>query len=138
MKSSVEIRPISYEEMKAFYNGIRAREVSEIFGAFIDGECVGVSGVMRDPAYFGTLFEKEGRIIGFLDIKADLKGFGPRAVRAIRTYLRAQPHDIYVQCDAAAYLTAPRLLRLLGFSPTGNTETNMQTKQSIEVWKWQR
>ena len=135
--SRVEIRPASPDEMKSFYYGVRIQEVSDVYGAFVDGECIGMSGIMRDPAYFGTLWEEEGRMIGFLDIRANHPGLGVRAVRAIRSYLCTRNHAIYVQCDTNTVPQAERLLRLLGFSPTEEMETDMRNKKSVRVWKWQ-
>lgn len=95
-----------------------------------------MGGLVKQRSHFGTIFEDEARHIGFLDVRGDLGKHGRKTVLALRSQLRARGHEVYVQCDSASFPSATRLLKLLGFSPTGETEVNMATRELIEVWKW--
>ncbi len=138
MSGKVEIRPATPTEIKEFYHGIRVQEIVDAFGAFADDECLGIGGTIRDPSYFGTLWEEDGRMIGFLDVRKKTKNLGIQAIMAMRKYLRSRPYDTYVQCDSNTVAQAERLLRLLGFAPTEEEEIDMRNKQAVRVWKWQR
>lgn len=137
MRSDYEIRPASNEEIKSFYNGIRVREIQEAFGLFRENQCIAVSGTLVDPSHFGTIFENEGRIIGFLDTREKISDIAIHVVRMMRRHLLALGREVYVQCDVERHPQAPRLMTLLGFVPTGEMQTNMETRRPIEVWKWQ-
>lgn len=137
MKSDTSVRLASDREIKEFYHGIRLREIQTAYGLFSGSECLAMAGIVKQRSHFGTIFEDEARQIGFLDVRKDLGKNGPKAVLAMRSHLRSRGHEVYVQCDSASFPSATRLLKLLGFSPTGETEVNMQTRELIEVWKWQ-
>jgi hypothetical protein len=131
------IRMASPDEMKSFYGGIRIQEVRDLLGAFIGERCIGMAGVMRDPSYFGTIFEEDGSMIGFLDIKDHNHASGAKIIRAIRSYLKSHKETIHVQCDEVNFQNAGRLLKILGFIELNETETDVRNKKRLKVWRWQ-
>jgi RimJ/RimL family protein N-acetyltransferase len=139
MKSSdIEIRQASIDEMKEFYGGYYVPDVIEVYGAFVNGKPIGVCGIRRDPDYFGTLFENDGRIIGFFDAKEDLKAAGLRAVLAMVAFLKKNKRTVYVQADTNNHKTASKLLKTLGFVETDETEKDARNPDNImRLWKWQ-
>jgi len=132
----VEIRVASRNEMKDFLGGIQLHQVIDVFGAFVNGVPVGLAGVLRDPVYFGTIFEEEGRLIGFLDASEELRAVGAKVVRAAKTYLKSQKKEIFVMCDNHNYPDAGRLLNVIGFVETDGTETNSINHKKMRVWVW--
>ena len=138
MKSdNVVIRKLTPGEIRDFYYGVLSQEVIEAFGSFVSGKCVGVCGIMKEPSHFGTLFEEYGRCIGFLDVRENYKELGLRYVRKMIRYIKEKNIDIYVKCDSSSFPQAKRLLKILGFTPTGEMDINVMTREPIEVWKWQ-
>ncbi len=134
----IEIRKATPEEIRDFY-GSRVHGLVDIFGAFDGESCIGMCGVMRDPRYIGSLFEEKGRLVGFLDMRETPQSFGPRAVKAILSYLRNQGKTIYVQCEDYRFPKASRLLGILGFEPTEEIWADFRNpSQKLRLWKWQR
>lgn len=125
--------------MKKFYGGVLIRQIGDIFGAFLsDGTAIGMAGILREPTHFGTIFEDEGRWIGFLDVTDDLKRIGSRAIRTMRTYLKGQHNkEIIVLCDENNFPDAGRLLKIIGFVKTDASEVDPRSKKKVQVWKWQ-
>lgn len=136
--NNIEIRQASADEVKAFYGGIRIREVIEAYGAFIDGTPVFMGGIMIDPLKCNTIFNESARLIGFFDVKSNEFSLGARSVLAIRNHMRRIGREIFVQCDEGSHKTAERLLSILGFFPTEEIERDSRSPQKqMRVWRWQ-
>jgi hypothetical protein len=133
----VEIRRVTHDEEVAFL-GHADDAIRDLFGGFVDGKPVAMAGVMRDPRYHGSMFEEEGRWIGFLSLAPDVPPLGAKAVRAMRAYLREQHEDIVVMHDHGHPL-AEKLLRVLGFRPTDKFEADFRRPSSrLRIWRWQQ
>lgn len=88
----------------------------------VDGVGVACGIVVEDP---------NGRLWGFLDIKADrLATHGPVIVRAVHRYLIELGKPVLVLSHVDVFPTADRLLAILGFKPT---EHHSDGKR---VWLW--
>lgn len=134
-----EFREITMEELRSFFGGVAYPGVEHVSGAFVDGKMVAVCGILCDPIYYGTMFEENGRRIGFIDATEDVKKLGYKAILAVRDYLKKVDRDLYVQCDEHNYSTAPKLLRVLGFIETDEFEKDARnTNRTVRIWKWQR
>ena len=130
------IRDLTPEEEKAFF-GHRDPAIRDMQCAEIDGKVVAVCGVIRDPRYYGSIFEEDGRWIGFFQVAPDAPSVGAMAVVAMRQYLKRQTEPIIVQWDDA-YPTAEKLLRVLGFTPTEEFMPDYrETSRKLRVWTWQ-
>lgn len=130
------IRPATAEDELAFF-GRHDPAVRDLRCAVVDGEIVAMSGLMRDPSYYGSLFEDEGRWIGFLTLKPGAAPLGWPAVVAIRQFLRTQTETIIVQHDDLEP-KAERLLKVLGFQPTDEFKPHFLEKtRKLRTWAWQ-
>jgi len=109
------IRPATAADIEAFYG-----QKFNLHTAVIDGRPVALGGFMKE----------DGRLWVFLDVLPDAALVGTAIVRALRHHLHKAGQDVYAHHDAAKFPEAARMLRLLGFKPTGETVNNMR------VWKW--
>lgn len=138
LASDVEIRQASVGEIKAFYGGIRIREVAEAYGAFVNGTPIAMGGIMIDPLKCNTIFNESARLIGFFDVKSKEFSIGAKAVLAIRNNMRRIGREIFVQCDKETHETAERLLSILGFTRTEEMECDSRSpKKQLRIWRWQ-
>lgn len=133
----MDIRPATAEEELAFF-GHNDPCIRELKAGIQDGKVVAMSGVIRDPRYHGSLFEEDGRWIGFFQLAPDVSpqlGFQP--VLAIRHWLQEQTESVIVQCDDA-YPKAEKLLTILGFKPTDEFQADFrQPSRKLRIWIWQ-
>lgn len=130
------IREPTPEEEKAFFGNCDPA-IRDLKCAVIGGAVVAMAGVIRDPRYYGSIFEEDGRWVGFLQLAPGAAPLGVNAVIAMRRYLEAQTEPIIVQWDDA-YPTAEKLLRVLGFSPTQEFMPDYRdTSRKLRVWQWQ-
>jgi hypothetical protein len=135
------IRTPTEQEKREFWgmadgerNDPRIRDVK---GAFVNGKMVGVAGVMRHPAFFGSIFEEDGPWIGFLQMDMEAKVSGAAIVVEMRHYLKTQTEPILIQHDDA-FPQAKRLLEILGFRPTHLEARDLRNSSRIlRIWKWQ-
>jgi hypothetical protein len=136
------IREPTEAEQRAFWGAGFDREakdnrVRDLKAAFIDGKPVGISGVMRDPAFHGSIFEEEGPWIGFFQIHPDVELPGAMIVVAMRQYLKQQREPILIQHDHR-FPQAEKLLRILGFHPTHVMRPGLNDPSCMmRTWKWQ-
>jgi len=129
------IREPTPEEERAFF-GYRDPAIRDLQCAVIDGRVAAMCGVIRDPRYYGSIFEEEGRWVGFLQLAPDAAPLGVHAVVAMRHYLKKQTEPIIVQWDDA-YPTAEKLLRVLGFAPTDEFMPDYRDfSRKLRVWIW--
>lgn len=126
-----EIREAMPYEMQAFYVAFSRKWLdiyhyrSKIFvakGLFQDRIPVGMAGIEK----------RRGRLWAFLDIMPDSHQIGAFLILEMRRALvkLGRGHPIYVRIDEN-YPTAPELLRVLGFTPTAETDEDMR------VYQWQ-
>lgn len=102
----------------------------EFFGGKIPAHVMRVNGVSIACA---GLVRRDGEWWGYLEIKGRPKGRHlAQLVLMMRRGLGGYGVPIKVQCDAHKYAKAPRLLRVLGFEKTNQTENGM------EIWQWQK
>lgn len=83
-----------------------------------DGRLLAISVVLR----------QHGRLWATLDVKPGVNALV--LVRAIRAARHRLGEPIYVECQAHAYETAERLLRISGFVPT------QERRKGMGVWKY--
>lgn len=105
----------------------------------IDGaEPFALAGIMRDPAYVGTLLEEEGPWIAVFEARRPLpKILAARIVVELRRGIVAMGEEVLVQCDDA-FPSAERFCAALGFRPTDKTSTCWKDpKRKLRMWKWQ-
>lgn len=130
------IREPTPAEEAAFFGG-NDPAIRDLRCATIGGTVVAMAGVIRDPRYYGSVFEEDGRWIGFLQLAPDAALLGVHAVIAMRRYLETQTEPIIVQWDDA-YPTAEKLLRVLGFTPTDEFMPDYRDiSKKLRVWLWQ-
>lgn len=130
------IREPTPEEERAFF-GANDPAIRDLRCAVVGGQVVAMSGVIRDPRYYGTIFEEDGRWVGFLQLAPDSAPLGVNAVIAMRRYLESQTEPLIVQWDDA-YPTAEKLLRVLGFTPTDEFLPDIRNPpRKLRVWSWQ-
>lgn len=132
------IREPTPEEERAFF-GTNDPAIRDLRCAVIGGQVAAMCGVIRDPRFYGSIFEEDGRWVGFLQLAPDAAPLGAMAVVAMRHYLKTQTEPIIVQWDDA-YPTAEKLLRVLGFTPTNEflpDFTNPNSPRKLRVWQWQ-
>lgn len=89
--------------------------------ARIDGVPVGIAGVLRRNREWWGFFELRGR---------NTKEQNLEIIMMMRRWLKAHNIDVFVHCEQHKHLTAPKLLKTLGFEKTDRTDMGM------EVWKW--
>lgn len=139
MSDNIEFREPTIDEIKQFYGGISYPGLNEGLALFVNGKMVGMAGIIRDPSHWGTLFEENGKKIGFIDADPEAKLAGYRAVLAIKDYMKTKCDELYVQCDVNNYASAPRLLAALGFKETDEiSKDSRNTSRTMRIWKWQR
>lgn len=110
------IRRATAADYFAFFNDVIPGWV-----VYNNGERIGMGGISWNAV--------DERWWGYLTMKGKPNHDGAmRIIREMQNGLRAIPHDVYVICDEKNYLSAPRLLRILGFEPT--EETNF----GLDVW----
>jgi hypothetical protein len=127
--------PTPEEEMRFF--GHRDPCIRDLRCAVANGRVVAMSGVMRDPQYHGTIFEEDGRWIGFLTVAPDARLAGWTVIAAMRRFLKEQTEPIVVQMDDA-YPQAPRLLAVLGFRPTDEILADFRNpSRKLRIYQWQ-
>jgi RimJ/RimL family protein N-acetyltransferase len=133
----MQIREATAEEERAFF-GRNDPAVRDLRCAVVDGTVVAMSGLMRDPVYYGSLFEEDGRWIGFLSLAPGAKPLGWAAVVAMRHFMQTQTEPIVVQHDDR-HPKAERLLKALGFRPTDEFKPHFLEKhRKLRTWLWQR
>ena len=129
------IREATPEEEVAFF-GQRDPGMRHLSCAVVDGQPIAMAGVIRDPRYQGSLFEEDGRWIGFLDVREPMT-VPWMAVVAIRRFLLEQTEPVIVQWDDALP-TAEPLLRALKFQPTAEFIPDFrQPSRKLRIWLWQ-
>lgn len=132
----MDIRPATPEEERAFY-GRNNDAVRDLMAGVENGRVIAMSGVIRDPRFHGSIFEEDGRWIGFLELAHDVGPLGFQPVLAMRHYLKNQTEDIVVICDDTLP-KAEKLLAVLGFKPTEHFEADFrQPKRKLRIWVWQ-
>lgn len=86
-------------------------------------ERLAIAGITLNPA--------EGRWWGYFDLR-DGAHLTPAAGAALalsmRRGLETVGYDVYATCQEEDFMTAPRLLRLIGFYPTN------EHRDGLEVW----
>jgi len=130
------IRDATPQEERAFF-GSNDPTIRDLRCAVTGDTVVAMAGVIRDPRFCGSIFEEDGRWIGFLQLAPDAAPLGVHAVIAMRRYLETQTEPIIVQWDDA-YPTAEKLLRVLGFTPTDEFIPDFRNiSRKLKVWLWQ-
>lgn len=130
------IRDATSEDERAFF-GANDPTIRDLRCAVIGDTVVAMAGVIRDPRVCGSIFEEDGRWIGFLQLAPGAAPLGVNAVIAMRRYLESQTEPIIVQWDDA-YPTAEKLLRVLGFTPTDEFIPDFRNiSRKLRVWLWQ-
>ncbi len=130
------IREPTPEEERAFF-GTNDPSIRDLRCAEVAGQVVAMCGVMRDPRYYGSIFEEDGRWIGFLELAPGAAPLGAMAVVAMRHFLKTQAEPIIVQWDDALP-QAEKLLRVLGFSPTEECIADFRNPtRKLRIWLWQ-
>jgi hypothetical protein len=134
----IEFRPITRDEARKYNGGILYPQITEVHGAFIDGNMVAMSGTLLDPVRYGTLFDDECHTIGFIDASEKARALGFRAVLAVRDRMRSMTVPMQVQCDEYRFPTAPKLLKALGFTETDRWERDaLEPTRKLRIWKWE-
>jgi hypothetical protein len=132
----IETRLATPEEVKA-YNGYCPPGMRIVHGAFQGGKPIGMCGIIRDPAYYGSLLEEDGRWFAILDIDPVPKEFGLQVMISIRHFLKSFTEPLWAYCDTS-FPTAEKLLTAVGFRPTEEICANWRKpSQKVRVWKWQ-
>jgi hypothetical protein len=133
----IEIRRASPEDELAFF-GRHDPSARDLHCAVIGGKIVAMSGAVRDPRYYGSIFEEDGRWIGFLSMGPDAVPLGWQAVVAMRQFLKTQTEPMVVQHDHTEP-KAERLLRALGFQPTDEYAADLRNPaRKLRIWLWQK
>lgn len=104
-------------------------DVLEFFSKAVPAYVMRKKGV---PVAIGGVYLMNGEWWGYLEVRGRLDA--AEAISMIRfmgAWLRQHKMPISVACDARLE-SAPRLLRLLGFSKTERRYNNM------DVWQWQK
>jgi len=112
-----EIKPATVMDYMAYYKSAKfqsqcvwdGEERVGMFGVIIDGG--------QNWAYLDTCKEIDTHV-------------GLAIIRKMRDMLRNAQEIVFVTCDYKTYATAPRLLKAVGFVPTG------ETLNDHEVWIW--
>jgi hypothetical protein len=84
--------------------------------AYVEDKPIAMAGFLR----------AHGRLWASFDVKRGARGHGVRLVLALRKGLAAAGEPVFIQRKTKR---AKRLLRVLGFAPTG------ETMNDLEVWK---
>ena len=133
----IEIRDATPDEIRGLL-GFVPGGIKLAITAIKDGKPIGLCGVIRDPAYVGSILEDEGRWIGFFQLNELPDNFGFRAIMVMAKRMRELRLPIWVQCDTV-YPTAEKLCRALGFQPTDEfCAAWRDPKRKLRMWKWQR
>lgn len=133
----MDIRPATAAEELAFF-GHNDDAVRDLMAGVENGRVIAMAGLMRDPRFHGSIFEEDGRWIGFLQLAPDVPPLGFQPVLAIRHYLRGCAEDVIVLCDNTLP-KAEKLLGVLGFKPTEKFEADFrQPTRKLRVWVWQQ
>ena len=97
--------------------GRKMLDLSQIIPGWVlyhGGQRAAIAGISYDP-------EKD-RWWAYFNIKRELTlDANLLLIREVRNGVRMIPHDVYVLCDESNYTTAPKLLGVLGFEPTDET-----------------
>lgn len=130
-----EFRTATDDDLRLFW---KTRVIPRMKGAHVclaDGEPIAVAGIILDPDYYGSWLDDGAKPMAFMDIGENFpKHLGFDAVRRMRDVLVKCPEGIYVQHDHK-HPTAEKLLKALGFHPTGEWRRDMQgTGRHLEVW----
>jgi hypothetical protein len=129
------VRAADAGDIKAYF-GFRPQGMRVVWGAFCEGRPIGICGIIRDPAYYGSLLEDDGRWIAVLDIDQVPPAFGLQVVLDIKRYLANFSDPLWAYCDTT-YPTAEKLLHILGFRPTSEICANWRKPtQKVRVWQW--
>lgn len=132
----MQIREATKDEEQAFF-GRCDPAIRDLHCAAIGEQVVAMSGLMRDPRYYGSIFEEDGRWICFLSLAPDAPLLGWPAVVAMRQFLKKQTEPMVVQ----HYHTEPkaeRLLTVLGFNPTDEVIPDFRDpSRKLRIWTWQ-
>lgn len=132
----IDIREANEAEVKSFL-GFCPRGLRQAFGAFDGDRAIGLCGIIRDPAYVGSILEEEGRWIAFFDTEKVPMLLGMRFAHSIKHFLRSQEEEIWVYCESR-HSTAERFLDVLGFIPTDEIRPNWRNpSEKLRMWKWQ-
>lgn len=132
----MDIRPATPEEELVFF-GHNDACIRDLSAALVDGKIVAMCGVLRDPRYHGSIFEEDGRWIGFLSLGDGVPPLGFQAVLGMRHYLQAQTEPIIVQCYSM-FPKAEKLLTVLGFKPTDEFMADFREPSlKLRIWQWQ-
>lgn len=130
-----EFRLATVEDMRLFWETRILPKAEYVHVCCADGKPIAMAGIISDPDYTGSWMDDNAKPMAFMDIGKDFpKHLGFDAVRRLRDVLAKRPGDVYVQHDHK-FPTAEKLLRALGFHPTGEWRRDMQnTGRHLQVW----
>lgn len=133
---SYEIRPANDSELKLFYETVILPKMEEVHVCIFNGKIVATVGILPDPDYGGSWMDEEARPMAFLDVIEPFpKQIATDAVRQLRGTIKRLNRELYVQHDHK-FTTAEKLLKALGFQPTGEWRRDMQnTGRLLQIWR---
>jgi hypothetical protein len=124
---STEIRPLTKDEQRERFRH-RAAWVISAWGVFVDGKMVGVGGFCAHPYEHFSVFRRDARCWGYLQVNEEAKKAGAGIVRTLRAQIREYGREVAIKCEGPH---AARLLKVLGF------EVSNEKLEDHEVWIWQ-
>ena len=133
--TSYEFRLATENDMKLFYETAVLPKMEFVHVCLVDGKPVAVAGIIPDPDYAGSWMDDGAKPMAFMDVGKEFpKHLGFDAVRRLRDVLTKRKGDVYVQHDHR-FPSAEKLLRAIGFKPTGEWRRDMQnTGRHLQVW----
>ena len=124
-KSRLTISGLSPQDLALVYPD-HWRGFESAWGAFEDETCVAIAGYVP----------WEGRLWVCFEVFKRGTACGAAMVRALQKGLEYHNRTCVVQCDDKP--TAPRLLRLLGFTPTEDFRVSAKNELTpLRIWQWQ-
>jgi hypothetical protein len=134
--TSYDFRAASSHDLKLFWETAVIPDVDDAYVCTIDGKPVAVAGVLSDPDYTGSWMDDGAKPMAFMDVGKDFPThLGFDAVRRMRDVLKKMNRDVFVQHDHK-FPTAEKLLKALGFVPTGERRRDMQnTGRHLQIWR---
>lgn len=101
-------------------------DVEEFYGLRMKHQIVEIDGV---PIAMGTLARTNGQLWGWFDRREGLSArHGLAILRTMMRELRRIGEPVHVTCNEGIHEQAARLLRLVGFEPTG------QKTNGFDIW----
>ena len=134
--TSYEFRLATENDMKLFYETAVLPKMEFVHVCLVDGKPVAVAGIIPDPDYAGSWMDDGAKPMAFMDVGKEFpKHLGFDAVRRLRDVLTKRPGEVFVQHDHK-FPTAEKLLRAIGFTPTGEWRRDMQgTGRHLQIWR---